>query len=136
MNTSDLHASSDESTSRTELRKIATAQRQVNVAVLFYLCFIPLNIWLASIAERAPIAAIGQLVVAIGLLAFCIVSVFRLASILRGNAIAVIHAFGMLVPLLGLLLLLRNNQKATGILQKNGIKVGLLGANPNSIPSD
>lgn len=106
------------------------------MAVLFYLCFIPLNIWLASIAEKTPIAAIGQLVVAIGLLAFCIVSVFRLASILRGNAIAVIHALGMLVPLLGLLLLLLNNQKATGILQKNGIKVGLLGANPNSIPSD
>lgn len=136
MNTSDLHASSDESTSREELRKIATAQRQVNLAVLFYLCFVPLNLWLASIAEKEPIAAIAQLVIALGLLAFCILSVYRLASIFRGKVIAVIHAFGMLVPLLGLLLLLVNNQKATEIMRKNGIKVGLLGANPNSIPAD
>ena len=142
MNTPDPHTSPDveesspgESACRRELRELAMAQRQVNVALLLYFCFIPFSIWLAKTGERAPIAAITRVVVVIGLLVFCITSVYRLATIFRGKAIAVIHALGMLIPFLGLILLLINNQKATSILRKNGIRVGLLGADPNSVPS-
>jgi hypothetical protein len=45
----------------------------------------------------------------------------------------VLLALLMLVPCLGLIGLLVVNQKATNVLKKNGITVGLFGADPNSI---
>ena len=38
-----------------------------------------------------------------------------------------------LVPCLGLLLLLLINEKATRVLRQNGIRVGLLGADPSQL---
>jgi hypothetical protein len=39
----------------------------------------------------------------------------------------------MIVPCISLITLLVVNQKATTYLQQHGVKVGLLGASPNSI---
>jgi len=118
---------------RDRLRKIATAQRQTNLAVLFYLCLIPLNIALSTVANGAPWAAIILGVAALAVLVFGAVSVYSLASQFRGKIVAVVYVLGLLVPLLGLILLISISSKATTILKDNGIKVGLLGANPSTI---
>ena len=52
---------------------------------------------------------------------------------ISSNIVAIIYVLGLLVPLLGLLLLLSVSGKATKELRSAGIKVGLLGANPNAI---
>ncbi len=62
-----------------------------------------------------------------------VVSVFSLASIFRGRVVAVIYVIGQIVPLLGLLLLLSINGKATKELRAAGIRVGIMGANPDSV---
>lgn len=121
------------STDRSELRKIATAQRQVNIAALLYLLLVPGNIGLSNVTDGAPWTRIVIGVMALSVFTFGAVSVYKLAAIFRGKIVAVVHAIGLLVPLLGLLLLLSNSQQATKILRENGIRVGLLGANPNSI---
>lgn len=121
------------SADRQELREIALAQRQVNLAVLLYLCLIPINVGLSILSESAPWAGIVLGVIALCVFGFGALSVYKLAAIFRGKTVAVIHALGLLVPLLGIILLFTNSQKATKILQANGIKVGLLGANLNSL---
>lgn len=118
---------------RSRLRKIAGAHRQANYAVLLYLCLAPVNATLAVIGENEQWANIALLASILVVFAFGAVSVYKLAAIFRGKGVAVIHALGLFVPLLGLLLLVVNSQQATAILQEHGIKVGLLGANPDSI---
>ena len=120
-------------TDRERLRRIATAQRLTNLAVLFYLCLIPANIALSTVVDRAPWAAVVFAAVAISVLIFGAISVYGLAAQFRGKAVAVIYVLGLLVPLLGLILLVTISSKATTILKENGIKVGLLGANPTAI---
>ena len=125
-------AEMDISTARDDLREIASAQRQVNFAVLFYLGQAPVSTGLAILAESTPWAYLPLVVIALCVFGFGAISVYRLAAIFQGKSVAIVHALGLLVPLLGLILLVSNSQRATKILQKNGVKVGLLGANPNS----
>ncbi len=115
------------------LRKIASAQRQVNIAVLLYLGFMPLNIVFSELAAQFPLAVILLPISILIVFLFGIISVYRLAAIFRGPIVAVFYVLGFLVPLLGLLLLVSISGKATKELRNNGIKVGLLGANPNTI---
>lgn len=114
---------------REHLIRVARAQRLVMLAILAYLGLIPLNL----VSLRVP--AIGLIVIpaAVCVLVFGAITVYRLAALFRGNAVAVVYVLGLLVPLLGLLLLLSVSQKATALLKANGIKVGLLGANPDRI---
>jgi hypothetical protein len=118
---------------RQRLRNIASAQRHVNLAVLLYLCLIPCNVLLSIVGNGSLLAGVLFAIAAIGIVIYGAVSVFRLAALFRGNAVAVIYVLGLLVPLLGLILLITISQKATKILTANGIKVGLLGANPKSV---
>ncbi len=122
-----------ENQDQNRLQKIASAQRQVNYAVLLYLGFMPLNIVLSDLAAQFPLAVIILPVSILIVFLFGIISVYRLAAIFRGPIVAVFYVLGFLVPLLGLLLLVSISGKATKELRKNGIKVGLLGANPNTI---
>lgn len=117
------------STDREHLRKVARAQKQVLLAVLAYLAVIGVNIFLQSIPELRMALTIAAVCVFL----FGAVSVYRMAALFRGKGVAVIYVLGMLVPCLGMLLLLSISQKATTLLQENGIKVGLLGADVNAI---
>jgi hypothetical protein len=56
-----------------------------------------------------------------------------LAMKTHGTGLGIILGVLCLVPILGLLILLLVNQKATTVLQLNGIKVGLLGADLSSL---
>lgn len=118
---------------RERLRKIATAQRHVNFAVLFYLCLFPFNIAVSAIAGDTIWAALLTLVAVLAVLVYGMVSVFCLASLFHGTVSAVFHVLGLFVPLLGLVILIMISSRATTILRANGVKVGLLGANPKTI---
>jgi hypothetical protein len=60
---------------------------------------------------------------------FMAVCSYRMAAALgHGAAMRLLFAFGMIIPLGSLFLLLNINQKATHMLESNGIRVGLLGA--------
>ena len=58
-----------------------------------------------------------------------------LAIAIYNTAMGIVLSILTLVPLVGLIILLIVNGKATGILRANGIKVGLLGAKTSQIPS-
>lgn len=123
------------------LRQIASAQRHVNIVVLLYLSLLPFNVVLSSMRELGELAPFGVLaslsvvllLLALSVLVLGVISVYRLAVIFKGPSMAVLYVLGFMVPLLGLLLLFSISGKATKELRENGIKVGLLGANPNTI---
>lgn len=118
-----------ESTNREHLRNVAKAQKRVLLAVLAYLAVLAANIFLQAMPELRMVLPIAVVCVFL----FGAVAVYRLAALFRGKVVAVLYVVGMLVPCLGLLLLLSISQQATTLLQKNGVKVGLLGADVNSI---
>jgi len=68
---------------------------------------------------------------ALGLVVFMIISVIKLARALSLSP--VLYAILMIIPCVSLLVLLSLSGKATKLLTQAGIKVGLLGADPNSI---
>jgi hypothetical protein len=61
------------------------------------------------------------------------VYIFRLAIHLYHPVIGVAMGVLSLIPCIGLLVLLVMNGKATSVLRLNGIRVGLLGADPAMI---
>ena len=110
-----------------DLRLIASRQKGVLYCILFYI--------LGSLAlfMLPPDMAIltGLLLGIVFVAAF--VYVFLLASKLYGAGVGVVLALLTLVPLVGLIVLLVVNQKATKILTENGVKVGFMGAH---VPRD
>ena len=105
----------------------------MNLAALLYLAIIPVNIALVAIGEGSPWASVLLGLFLLIVLGLGALSFYRLASMYRGRIVAVIYAFGLLVPIFGLLLLLSISGNATKELRMAGIKVGLLVANPNAI---
>ena len=112
---------------RERLRKIAGAQRGLMFCILAYLAAIPaqfllppeLAIWIGPVVAVAAVAGA--------------VFVFLLALRVYGVALGIILSLLTLVPLLGLLILLVVNGKATSELKRNGIRIGLLGAKSGAI---
>jgi hypothetical protein len=112
------------------LRKIATYQRFINLAIL---------------ADFAAMGALGALQLPAGLeqliriVVFAAVGIasliaeFLLVNTLHGTLVAVLCAPLMFIPCVNLLVLLVFNQQATSRLREAGFKVGLLGANPDDI---
>ena len=62
---------------------------------------------------------------------FAMASVFLLAKEIIGTTVGILCAILMIAPCISLIVLLILNQKATSYLQKNGVRVGFFGANPN-----
>ena len=75
--------------------------------------------------------AVAILVGALALLAFMVVSITRLAKALDLSPL--LYGLLMIVPCVSFFTLLSLSGKATNQLKAAGIKVGLLGADPNSI---
>lgn len=118
---------------RERLRRIATGQRNTNLAALSYLCLLPANLLLRAVADSIPGSAVVFIILVISVIVYGAISVYGLASELRGKVVAVIYVIGLLAPILGLLLLMSLSGRATKILRENGITVGFLGADPNSV---
>ena len=104
--------------SREDLRKVAKFQKGILVCILVYI-----------LAVAGQFALPPQIRPMVGLA----VLVVGLAMKTHGTVLGIILGVLCLVPILGLLILLLVNQKATTVLQSNGIKVGLLGADLRSL---
>jgi hypothetical protein len=116
---------------REKLRRVARYQQWVLYALLVNIAF---NV--GTIALRGQdnaVVALAILGVALVIIVLTMVSIALLASELYNVGIAVLCAILMIVPCISLITLLVVNGKATTFLQQNGIKVGFMGTNPNTI---
>ncbi len=60
----------------------------------------------------------------------CVVFLYKMAKALKmSTASCVLLAIGAFIPIVGLIILLVVNSKATKLIRDNGIRVGLMGAN-------
>ena len=109
---------------REDLRSVAVYQKGIMVCILIYLLSILGQFSGAAIAGDHPLALA---VLGVGLTG--LVFVFLLSTKVYGTGVGILLAILTLVPLLGLIVLLSINGKATAILKQNGHHVGLLGAN-------
>ena len=115
---------------RDKLRRVAKHQRLVIFALL---ASIGSNI-VAVVAGGQP-PAIQLVVLAMGHRCrnLTMVSVFMLANELYNAGIGTLCAILMIVPCVSLIVLLVVNQKATSLLQSNGVRVGFFGTHPDKV---
>jgi hypothetical protein len=113
----------EQSLSRQDLYTVAIYQK---VILLCILCYLGAVVAQFAVPEEFRLFLILG-VVAVGIAAT--VFVFMLAIKLYETGTGVVLGILTLVPLVGLIILLVVNSKATGILQQHGYQVGLLGAN-------
>ncbi len=114
-----------------QLQAVGTAQRALMYAILVSIGW---TIVAVVIQIKAPslilLAQIGQLAIAVA----CMVCVFVMARAIQWSMPAcILVAICGLVPCLNLLLMLIINSRATALLKRNGIRVGLMGANPRDL---
>ncbi|WP_298868356.1 hypothetical protein [uncultured Gimesia sp.] len=118
-------AASDSSQSQpasADLKLIATSQKGILVCILIYL---------GAVAGQSLVPVEMFLFFGLALLILIIVAtafVFLLATKLYGVGVGIFLGVLTMIPLVGLLVLLIVNGKATQTLKKNGVSVGLLGA--------
>ncbi len=112
---------------RAHLTAVASAQKGILVCILIYFCVA---------GARFAVPPEMQLWVALGLIPLGLVAtvfVFVLALRVYGQAAGIVLGILTLVPLVGLVVLLIVNQKATALLKEAGVHVGLLGARMSDI---
>jgi hypothetical protein len=113
--------------SREDLRSVAKCQKGILVCILIYIIAVIFQFALPE--ELRLILVLGVAVVGITATVF----VFMLAIRVYGTGAGVLLGILTLIPIVGLIVLLIINGKATAILKANGIKVGLLGADLSQI---
>lgn len=107
---------------REELQTIASRQKMIMICILIYIAAIIIQFALPP--EVRPMLGLGVLAVVVAAAVF----IFLLATKLYGTGLGIVLGILTLIPLIGLIVLLIVNGKATGILKSHGIDVGLLGA--------
>jgi len=108
----------------TQLRAVAAAQRRV---LILFLVGLAANVLASPLAAGAGKA--GPILVILGVIALAIamvISVYRLAATL-GSGAAWLWAATCWLSFLGLIVILILNGRATRLLKRSGLKVGLLG---------
>ena len=108
---------------REDLRSVAVYQKGILVCILVY--FLAVIGQFALPEELRLLLGLGVLAVGITGLVFVIL----LAAKVYETGTGILLGILTIVPCVGLIVLLIVNGKATSILQQNGYKVGLLGAN-------
>ncbi len=112
-----------------DLRTIALRQRAImfcilgEITAMVLLAVLPLDLKI-----------IGQLLYLAGAMTAA-VFIFMLSIALYNTGAGIVLGILTLIPLLGLIVLLIVNGKATTTLRAHGIKVGLMGADIRQIPS-
>ena len=116
------------------LRRVAIYQKGVLFAIGVYLLNLFMNI-LSGIAQvNLPIAlTVSIAVLALVAVLVGIVSVGLLAGRMHGAVIGVAMAFVAFIPCVNLIMLFVINHQATQLLKRNGVHVGLLGAQMSNI---
>lgn len=116
-----------------KVRSVAKAQRLVNIAILLYLLLV-----FASFAtpplDPNSMLPLFLLLVILSMLGFIIFAVARMGYSMHGVGHAILYSVAMLIPCLGIILLLILNSRVTNFLTRNGVKVGIMGADPKTIP--
>ena len=87
-------------------RVVSKATGRVNLAILFYLGLVPLNMIFVSYADQLPLDGILLLLVPLFIFGFGAFAVYGLMSMLRSKTIAILCAVGLFIPLFGFLILL------------------------------
>jgi hypothetical protein len=116
------------------LKNVATQQRVLNLCILGCICLMFMDVATRFSGPPLLYFAISMVYLAVNILAA--ICIFRLAMLVYNTGLGIVLGILTLVPILGLLILLAVNGKATRILRAAGIRVGLLGADPASIPAD
>lgn len=111
---------------RSDLRQVAIYQKVILICILVYLILVVVNIVLQSIG-MPPFALLPLALVAFGAVITGAVFVFMMALKLNSVGIGVVLGIITLIPIIGLIVLLVINSKATAALRYGGYKVGLLG---------
>ena len=105
-----------------QVRDVAARQKAVIYCILA-------NIALAVIGFGVPPQLkVFMLLPYLALVVVEAICFYRLASKFFHPVMAVLMMIVLVIPLIGLLVLLTVNGRATKLLQQNGVKVGLLGA--------
>jgi hypothetical protein len=123
--------SSSEDVRYDPMRRVAKYQRWVLFALLANI-IVSVLFLTGVIGEDHPLelpVSIFSYLVAL----FSLSAIFMLARELLSTGLAVACAVLYIIPFVGLIVLLVINQKATKYLQRRGVRVGLMGADPNSI---
>jgi hypothetical protein len=113
---------------RQVLRDVAAGQRQIVFCILGQF---GIGILEGVVVAGHPTLFIINLFLGLAVLVFMIISVLKLAGALGQSQI--MYVILMFIPCISLIMLLVLNRQATKRLQQAGIKVGLLGADPNAI---
>jgi hypothetical protein len=108
---------------------VAVARYQKGVLVCILLNILTIFARLLVPPDVAILLTLAMFVVGLAGTIFVVLLAMKVYSTLAGIVVGVLS----LVPCINLLVLLIVNGKATSILKRNGIKVGLLGANPSEI---
>jgi hypothetical protein len=115
-------AGGDGRRSKEDLLAIASAQRWLMVAILGH--FLAIVFQLGGPRTAPLILVVAVFVVPIGLY-----GVMKLAARLyRSRVVGILNGLAMFLPLIGLFVLLILNGRATRLLRKYGIRIGLMGA--------
>jgi hypothetical protein len=115
---------------RQPVRLVAKYQRWVIFALLGNIVANILAI--ATAGQDLPVRLV-VVVLALAAVVFGMVAIFLLTKQLMNAVFGVVFAIAMILPCISLIVLLLVNQKATSYLQSNGVRVGFLGVNPDSI---
>lgn len=114
---------------KSDLRQIALFQRGILFCILIYFGLV-ISQFIIPEDKRMIL-----LIIAVPVVIASAVFMFMLANKLYGG-VGILLAILTLVPLLGLLILLIVNGKATSVLKKKGYRVGLLGASLSQFDDD
>ena len=111
---------------KVRIKKIASGLRRVNIAILLYLCLVPINMLFVTAGEKFPFEGLSLVAIPLFIFGFGAFAVYKLAILLRGKTIAILCAIGLLVPLFGFLVLLAIRHLGSSELIKNVGDAGLL----------
>jgi hypothetical protein len=116
-----------------DLRKVAMYQKGILYCILANFILMGANFAVRGGGNAGAMA--GLLILGIYILVGFVQLAFivLLATQVYNLGLGIVFGILSFVPCLGLILLLIVNQKATTVLQQNGIKVGLMGANMSQL---
>lgn len=119
---------------REDLKSIAQYQRGIMFCILGNVVLMVVNALNRPVGGSPGVLSVVLLAAFIGIGLAQLALIVMLSFKVYNTAVGVLAGLTSFVPCVGLIVLLIVNQKATSVLQANGIKVGLLGANMSQFP--
>ncbi|HTN75630.1 MAG TPA: hypothetical protein VL096_10300 [Pirellulaceae bacterium] len=118
---------------RADLRTVAQYQKGIMYCILANIVLFVGNMVARGGGEGLSIVAYGFLAIYICVGLIQLALIVMLSTKVYNIGVGIIAGVLSFVPCVGLIILLIVNQKATSVLQSNGIKVGLMGADMSQL---